>query len=40
MNTEIVADVAEVEVKEEQQIELSLGDLDFVGGGTAAVIIH
>lgn len=35
---EIIADVAEVEVKEELQIELSLAELDFVGGGSPSVI--
>jgi len=33
----IQIEVAEVEVKEEQTVELSLADLDFVGGGQANV---
>lgn len=36
---EIIADVAEVEVKEEHQVELSLAELDFVGGGSPGAIL-
>lgn len=36
---EIVADVVEMEIKEEQQIELSINELDFVGGGSVGTIL-
>lgn len=36
---QIVAEIAEVEVKEDQTVELSLADLDFVGGGNASLIL-
>jgi len=36
---QIVAEVAEVEVKEDHTVELSLAELDFVGGGTANLIL-
>jgi len=34
---QIIAEVAEVEVKEEHAVELTLADLDFVGGGSVNV---
>lgn len=41
MNTmiEMNTDLIEVEAKEEQTIELSVVDLDFVGGGSCVVLL-